>query len=95
MVAYHPDPEESGGYAVLDGNTCKSRSFPFMTDSEFTNLLNLKTEPVSAQQFGRISGCELWHRRLGHRSNRNIQYTIHHSAGLEDLMSKKFDQHME
>ena len=94
-VTYDPDPEESGVYAILDGKTCKSRSFPFMNDSDHTNLFYLKTEPLSVQQFGRMSGYELWHRRLGHCSNRNIRDTIHHSAGLEELMSRKFDPHMK
>ena len=66
-----------------------------MNDSDHTNLFYLKTEPLSVQQFGRMSGYELWHRRLGHCSNRNIRDTIHHSAGLEELMSRKFDPHMK
>ena len=39
-----------------------------------------------------MSGYEEWHRRLGHCSNQNVRDTIHHSAGLEDLMSRKFDE---
>ena len=80
-------------YAVNDGKICKSKSFPFM--SEHSNLFYLKTEPLTAHQFGKMSGYELWHRRLGHCSNRNIRDTIHHSAGLEGLMSKKFESHVK
>ena len=32
------DPEEAGVFAVNNGKICKSRSFPFMSDSEHTNL---------------------------------------------------------
>ena len=90
-VIYDEDPEESGVYAVNDGKICKSKSFPFM--GEHSNLFYLKTEPLTAHQFGKMSGYELWHRRLGHCSNRNIRDSIHHSAGLEGLMPKKFESH--
>ena len=91
-IIYDKDPEESGVFAVNDdGKICKSKSFPFM--SEHSNLYYLKTESLTAHQFGKMSGYELWHRRLGHCSNRNIRDTIHHSAGLEGLMSKKFESH--
>jgi hypothetical protein len=53
-VIYDEDPEESGVYAVLDGKICKSRSFPFL--SEHSNLFHLKTEPLTVQQFGKMSG---------------------------------------
>ena len=66
-VIYDEDPEESGVYAVNDGKICKSKSFPFM--SEHSNLFYLKTEPLTEHQFGKMSGYELWHRRLGHCSN--------------------------
>ena len=92
-VIYDEDPEESGVYAVNDGKICKSKSFPFM--SEHSNLYYLKTESLTTQQFGKMSGYELWHRRLGHCSNRNIRDTIHHSEGLDELVSKKFETHMK
>jgi hypothetical protein len=43
--------------------------------------------------FGKMSGYELWHRRLDHSSNRNIQDTIYYSIELEDLKTKKIDSH--
>jgi hypothetical protein len=52
--------------------------------SEHKNLYYLKTEQLTLRQFGKI-GYELWHRRLGHGTNRNIRDTIKHSEGLEDL----------
>ncbi len=42
-----------------------------------------------------MSGYDLWHRRLGHCSNRNIRDTVHHSKGLEVLMHKKFESHVK
>ena len=39
-----------------------------------------------AQQFCQSSGYEKWHRRLGHTSNKDIQDTIKHVIGLEDLL---------
>jgi hypothetical protein len=86
------DPEESGVFAVQpDGKVCKSKSFPFM--SEHSSLFYLKTERFTTQDFEKISGFELWHRRLAHSSNRNIRDTINHSIGLEDLKTKKFYSH--
>jgi len=85
------DPEESGIFAVNDGKICKSKSFPFM--ESLTNLYYIKTEPICLRQFGKVSGYELWHRRLGHCTNRNIRETITHSTGLEDLRSRTFDEH--
>ena len=84
------DPEESGIFAVqTDGKICKSKSFPFM--SEHSSLFYLKTEKLTTQEFGKMSGYELWHRRLAHSSNRNIRDTIYHSIGLDDLKTRKFD----
>jgi hypothetical protein len=79
------DPKESEIYAVNDGKLCKSKSFPFMSEHE--NLYYLKTEPLTLRQFGKMSGYEVWHRRLGHCTNRKIRDTINHSEGLEDLRS--------
>ena len=66
-------------------------SFPFM--GSLTNLYNIQTEPICLRQFGKMSGYELWHRRLGHSTNRNIRETIAHSTGLDDLRSRTFDEH--
>ena len=85
------DPEESGIFAVNEGKICKSKSSSFM--GSLTNLYYIKTEPLCLREFGKISGYELWHRRLGHSTNRNIRETIAHSTGLEDLRSRTFDEH--
>ncbi len=82
------DSEESVVYAVEDGKVCKAKSFQFM--NEHLGLCYLKTEQLSLQKFGRMSGYELWHQRLGHCLNHNIRDMIHHSKGLEDLMHNKF-----
>ena len=83
------DPEESGIFAVNEGKICKSKSFSFM--GSLTNLYYIKTEPLCLREFGKISGYELWHRRLGHSTNRNIRETIAHSTELEDLRSRTYD----
>ena len=48
---------------------------------------------MSAQQFGKSSGYEKWHRRLGHTSNREIQETIKHVIGLEELSQITYEKH--
>ena len=53
----------------------------------------VKAESMSAQQFGKISGYEKWHRRLGHTSNRDIHNTIPYVTGLEELVKKNYQQH--
>jgi hypothetical protein len=80
-VFHHPDPEESGVYDVINKKNDKAKSFPFM--SEHSNLFYLKLEQMSAKHFVKQSGYELWHRRLGHASFRNIQNTIKCVNGLE------------
>ena len=39
-----------------------------------------------AQQFCKSSSYEKWHKHLGHTSNKDIQDTIKHVIGLEDLL---------
>ncbi len=58
-VFHHPDPEKSGVYAVINKKTDKAKSFPFM--SEHSSLFYLKLEQISAKQFEKQSGYELWH----------------------------------
>ena len=82
-VVHHPDPDESGIFPLINGKTNKSQSIAFM--SEHSILFYLKAELMSAQQFGKSSGYEKWHRRLGHTSNREIQETLKHVIGLEEL----------
>ena len=40
--------------------------------------------------FEKVSGYDLWHRRLGHTPHQNIKDSIIHSIGLEDLSGKRF-----
>ena len=89
-VTHHPDPDELGIFQILNGKTDKSKSFAFM--SEHSNLFYLKAELMSAQQFGKSSGYEKWHRRLGHTSNREIQETIKHVIGLEELSQTTYEK---
>ncbi len=43
----------------------------------------LYAEVMSAQQFGKTTGYEKWHRRLGHTLKKDIQDTIKHVISLE------------
>ncbi len=45
-----------------------------------------------AQQFGKTSGYEKWHRHLGHTSNKDIQDTIKYIIGLEELLLDNKDK---
>ena len=90
-VSHHPDPEQSGAYAVINNKIEKSKSFAFI--SEHSNLFYLKLEQMSAKQFEKQSGYELWHRRLAHASNRNIRETTKCAHGLESLKKMTFETH--
>jgi hypothetical protein len=90
-IIFDEDPKESGIFAVNEGKICNSKAFPFI--SSLTNLYYIKTEPICLRLFGKMSGYDLWHRRLGHCTNRNIRETITHSTGLEDLRSRTFVEH--
>ena len=48
---------------------------------------------LTQQQFDKMSGYEKWHRRLAHVSNRDIQQSIKHTTGLEELINKTYEQH--
>jgi hypothetical protein len=41
------------------------------------------------QQFSNMSENEKWHRRLGHTSNCEIQKSVSHVKGMEELVAKK------
>ena len=90
-VIQHPDHEESGIYPIIEGKIDKSKSFAFM--SEHSNLFCLKPEMLTQQQFDKMSGYEKWHQRLAHVSNRDIQQSIKHTTGLEELINKTYEQH--
>ncbi len=85
------DPEDCVVFAVNVAKIIKSKSFPFI--SSLSNLDYIKTEPICLRQFRKMSGYDLWHRRLGHCTNRNIRETITHSTGREDLRSRTFEEH--
>ena len=90
-VNHNPDPEQSGVYALINNKIDNSKSFPFI--SEHSNLFYLKLEQMSAKQFEKQWGYELWHRRLAHASNRNIRETIKCVHGLESLKKMTFETH--
>ena len=48
---------------------------------------------MSARQFEKQSGYELWHRRLAHSSNRTVLDTIKCAIGLESLKKMTFETH--
>ena len=50
---------------------------------------------MSAKHFEKQSGYELWHRRLGHASFRNIRDTIKCVNGLESLKHMTCDTHIK
>ena len=49
---------------------------------------------MSETKFKRISGHDLWHKRLAHCPNQAIKDTIPHSKGLQDLMGLRMDHDM-
>ena len=58
-VYHHPDPVESGVFALTNNKMDKAKSFPFM--SEHSSLFFLKLEQMSAKHFEKQSGYQLWH----------------------------------
>ncbi len=52
------------------------------------DLYYLQTEDMNWTTYDNLTGYDLWHRRLGHVPNRNIEQTIQHSIGLENLIGK-------
>ena len=79
----------------ISAHQWENRQIPilFAFLSEHSNLFYLKAEFMSAQQFGKSSGYEKWHRRLGHTSNKDIQETIKHVIGLEELLQTTYEKH--
>ena len=59
--------------------------------SEHSSLFYLKLEEMSAGQFEKQSGYELWDRRLAHASNKTIRDTIKCATGLESLKKMTFE----
>jgi hypothetical protein len=50
---------------------------------------------MGIRQIEKPSGYELWHRRLGHTSNRTIRETIQCAVGLEFLKKMTFETHVK
>ena len=50
---------------------------------------------MSEQQFSKTTGYEKWHRRLGLTLNKDIQVTIKHLIGLEELLQTTYEKHVK
>ncbi len=91
-VNHHPDPEQSGVYAVINNKINKSKWFPYV--SEHSIFFYLKLEQMKTRQFKKQSGYELWHWRLA-PSNQTIRDTIKWAIGLESLKMITFETHVK
>jgi hypothetical protein len=60
-----------------------------------SNLYYLTIEKMSATESAKMSGWELWHRRLAHSSIRNIQEAIPHTNGMEELLNQRHADHLK
>jgi hypothetical protein len=89
-VVHGPDPKESGIHPIINEKKDKSKSFVFMSEH---SIFYINAQAMSAQQFGKVSGYEKWHRRQGHTINREIHGTIPYVKGLEELTNKAYQQH--
>jgi hypothetical protein len=88
------DPDVSGLYPLNDQKEARYQdSIPFI--SEPSDLFYLKIEQMDWTRFERMTGYDLWHRRLGHTPNKFIKLSIEHSIGLEKLNGKKFSEHQK
>jgi hypothetical protein len=88
------DSEVSGLYPLDESREIRYQdSIPFI--SEPTDLFYLQTEKMEWTTFERMTGFDLWHRRLGHTPNRFIRLSIDHNIGLEKLRNKKFSEHQK
>ena len=88
------DSEVSGLYPLDESSEIQYQdSIPFI--SEPTDLFYLQTEKMDWSTFKRMTGFDLWLRRLGHTPNRFIKLSIDHSLGLEKLKGKKFSEYQK
>ncbi len=58
--------------------------------NEPSDLFYLKLEQMDWTRFERVTGYDLWHRRLGPTPNKFIKLSIEHSIRLEKFNGKKF-----
>ena len=93
QVILDADNDIAGVCAVEKGHIDIEKSFPFM--NELSSLYYLIIERMSATEFSKMSGWELWHRRLAHSSVRNIRESISHTNGMEELLSRKHENHLK
>ena len=93
-VVLDEDTDISGIYPLdKNGEPQLQNSISFM--SEHSGLFYLKTEPIDWTSFDKLNGYDLWHKRMGHCSYRNIRDTIPHSIGLESLKGQTYDEQTE
>ena len=89
QVILDDDPGICGLYPLTNDKEQHSLdSIEFI--SEPTDLFYLQTEEMGRTRFNAATGYEVWHQRLGHVPFRNIEQTIQHSFGLEELVGKKY-----
>jgi hypothetical protein len=76
----------AGIYPVGDDGTIDAaNSFPFISVHS-GGLFYVRTEQIDASRYARLSGYNLWHRRLGHCPNENM--------GRMTFFSKLFQTHV-
>jgi len=85
------DESISGIFPVEKGEIDPATRFPF-ADSE--GLFYIETTPISETKFKKMSGYDLWHKRLGHCTNQAIKDTIPFSKGLQELEGLKMEHDM-
>jgi hypothetical protein len=75
-----------------DGSIDPANSFPFVSEHS-ESLFHLRIAKISEQKYAKLSGYDLWHRRLGHCPNESIRKSIAHSIGMDELKKARFDSH--
>lgn len=72
-------------YPVADDGSIDPANGVFFVREHSEGLFYLRTAAISATKYAKMSGYELWHRRLGHCRNECIQKSIAHSIGMDEL----------
>ena len=92
-IVLDSDEEIAGVYPKADdGSIDPANSFPFVSEHS-ESLFHLRIAKISEQKYAKLSGYELWHRRLGHCPNESIRKSIAHSIGMDELKKARFDSH--
>ena len=83
------DDSEICGIYPLESGLDENYEQHYQTSVEFinepgqaTDLFYLQSEQMDWTTFDKVSGYDLWHRRLGHTPHQNIMDTIIHSIGV-------------